>query len=152
MILPTLVLLAAPFYLPIFAPLQQAPAPAGTPAQASSDGQSSPSSESPTANSRGKLIPSYLILGTVFDENALSFAGVRVRIRLAGEKKILRETYTNSRGEFAVRVPPGFQYEVEVHAKKYKDHTESVNGKVDVQQRLSVKLVLASQTKAGAKP
>lgn len=152
MILHTSVLLAAFLHLPISAPLRQAPAPAATPAQAGSAGQSASSSESSAAPSKGKLIPSYLILGTVFNEHALSFPGVRVRIRLAGGKKVLQETYTNSRGEFAVRVPPGFEYEVEMHVKKYQDHTESVDSKVDVQQRLSVKLVPISQTKAAAKP
>ena len=63
-----------------------------------------------------------------------------VRIRKAGEKKFAWETHTNSRGEFAVRVPPGYDYEVLVHMKKYKDQTKSVDSKVDVQQRLSIQL------------
>jgi Carboxypeptidase regulatory-like domain len=92
-----------------------------------------------------------LIIGTVFNENALSFPGVQVRVRRSGEKKFILEAYTNSRGEFAVRVPPGYEYEVVTHVKKYDDTTENVDSKVDVQQRLSIKLEPRGQTKAGAK-
>lgn len=70
----------------------------------------------------------------------------------AGGKKFLWETYTNSRGEFAVRVPPGAQYEVQVHVKKYLDQAKNVDATVDVQQRLSIQLQPADQTKTGAKP
>ena len=56
----------------------------------------------------------YLIRGTVFTEKALSFPGVELRIRKVGEKQFRWETYTNSRGEFAVRVPQGSDYEVVV--------------------------------------
>src|SRR5208337_4302674 len=47
----------------------------------------------------------------------LPFPEVRVRIRQTSEKKFRWETYTNSRGEFAVRLPEGNKYEVQVHAK-----------------------------------
>ena len=92
-----------------------------------------------------------MIIGTVFDERALSFPGVQVRIRRAGETKYEWETYTNTRGEFAVRVPPGYDYEVLVHIKKYKDQTKSVNSKADVQQRLSIQLEPVPPAKTGAK-
>ena len=75
-----------------------------------------------------------------------------MRIRRSGEKKFAWETYTNSRGEFAVRVPPGYDYEVVTHVKKYEDQSESVDSKVDVQQRLSIKLKPRGETKTGAKP
>lgn len=93
-----------------------------------------------------------MIIGTVFNDKALSFPGVQVRIRQTGEKKFRWETYTNSRGEFAVRVPPGYDYEVVIQEKNYAGQTRSVDGKVDVQQRLSVQLEPLSKTKTGAKP
>lgn len=99
-----------------------------------------------------KPLPSFLILGTVFDEKALSFPGVQVRIRRAGEKKFRWEAYTNSRGEFAVRVPPGYEYEVVAHMKNYEDQKHGVDGKTEVQQRLSIRLERRGQTKTGAKP
>ena len=93
-----------------------------------------------------------MIVGTVFNEKALSIPGVQVRIRRAGEKKFRWDTYTNSRGEFAVRVPPGYEYEVVTHMKNYEDQTRGIDSRADVQQRLSIQLKLRGQTKTGAKP
>jgi hypothetical protein len=113
-----------------------------------------PQAESGTkGSSKNKANPGFLIIGTVFDEKALSFPGVQVRVRRVDEKKFRWETHTNSRGEFAVRVPEGFDYEVVVRAKHYQDQAKSVttnNG--DIQLRLSIKLEPASPAaKAGAK-
>jgi hypothetical protein len=94
-----------------------------------------------------------LIIGTVFNENALSFPGVEVRVRRKDEKKYRWQTATNSRGEFALRVPEDHEYEVLVHVKKYQDQTRAVttaNG--DTQQRLSIKLEPVNSAKTGAKP
>jgi hypothetical protein len=136
-------------YLSLAVLFTQQPAPPSSPAPAVS-GQQAP--KSPPVDSKGRPIPSFLILGTVFDEKALSLAGVRVRIRRSDEKKFRWETFTNSRGEFAVRVVPGFEYEVATHMNKYRDQTQTVDSKVDVQQRLSIQLEPVSQSKAGAKP
>ena len=127
----------------------QQPAPPAFP-PAPTSGQQAP--KSPPVDSKGRPIPSFLILGTVFDEKALSLPGVRVRIRRSDEKKFRWETFTNSRGEFAVRVVPGYVYEVAIHVNEYQDQTQTVDSKVDVQQRLSIKLEPARQSKAGAKP
>ena len=106
-----------------------------------------------SASSKGKtkIIPSFLIIGTVFNENALSFPGVQVRIRRSGEKKFQYQTYTDSRGEFAVRVPPGYDYEVVTHMKKYEDQSRMVDSKQDVQQRLSIRLEPREKGKTGAR-
>jgi hypothetical protein len=71
----------------------------------------------------------YLIRGTVFTEKALSFPGVELRIRKIGEKKFRWETYTNSRGEFAVRVPQGSDYEMVVRSKGYVEQTRTIDAK-----------------------
>jgi hypothetical protein len=142
-------LVAALLYFAV-AVLAQEPAPPA-PAAPSATGQSTPESGNSSSKTKTKLIPSFLIVGTIFNENALSFSGVQIRIRVSGEKKFKWETYTNSRGEFAVRVPPGFEYEVRTHVKKYADQTQSVDAKQDVQQRLSIKLEPQGQAKAGAK-
>lgn len=148
------VLLAASFCISSSLHAQQAAAPAAapaaTPAPSASSGQSSSSSSS--SSSKHKPIPSFLVIGTVFNENAFSLPGVQVRIRRAGEKRFRWETYTNSRGEFAVRVPPGYEYEVITHVKDYEDQNQSVDSKTDVQQRLSIKLEPRGQAKAVAKP
>ena len=71
----------------------------------------------------------FLIRGSVFTDKALSFPGVRLRIRRAGEKKFRWEDSTNSRGEFAIRVPQGSEYEMVVHAKGFADQTKVVDAK-----------------------
>ena len=93
-----------------------------------------------------------MIIGTVFDEKALAFPGVEVRVRLKGDKKFKWETYTNSRGEFAVRVPEGPDYEVFVRVKHFQDVSQSVSAKGGViQQQLSIRMEPVSQDKSGAK-
>lgn len=71
----------------------------------------------------------FLIRGTVFNERALSFPEVELRLRKEGEKKYKWQTYTNSRGEFAVRVPQGSNYEILVHVKGFADQTKTVEAK-----------------------
>jgi hypothetical protein len=71
----------------------------------------------------------FLIRGTVFNDKALSAPGVQLRIRRTGEKKFRWESYTNSRGEFAVRVPQGAEYEMVVHAKGFAEQTRAIDAK-----------------------
>ena len=71
----------------------------------------------------------FVIRGMVFTDKALAFPGVKLRIRLAGEKKFRWEDYSNSRGEFAIRVPQGSEYEMVVHAKGFTDQTKVVDAK-----------------------
>jgi hypothetical protein len=130
---------------------QQAPVAPQTPTVPAVSGVEHPPGQGESRKTATKPIPSFLIIGTVFNEKALSFPGVQVRIRRSGERKSSWETYSDSRGEFAVRVPPGYEYEVLVHVKKYKDQTKSVDSKVDVQQRLSIQLELVTQKTNGAK-
>jgi hypothetical protein len=150
----TPVLLLTLLHIPNSACTQQAPssAPAATPVPSAPNGQSASTSPGSSSKSKKKSIPSFLVIGTVFDEKALALPGVQVRIRQAGEKKFRWETYTNSRGEFAVRVPPGYAYEVVTHMKNYLDQSERVDSQVEVQQRLSIKLQPRIQSKTGAKP
>lgn len=51
-----------------------------------------------------------------------------------------------------MRVPPGYDYEVWIHVKNYGDQHKPVDSKVDVQQRLSVKLEPVGPVQNGAKP
>jgi hypothetical protein len=117
--------LAASF-IPAFA-LAQEPAPPPR--------SSVPNSQPPTAtpSKPGKKRYShgndFLIRGTVFTDKALSFPGVQLRIRRAGEKKFRWESYTNSRGEFAVRVPQGSAYEMVVHARGFAEQTRAIDAK-----------------------
>ena len=118
-------------------PQAQAAPPEGSQANSPSKGKKKP-------------LPVYLIIGTVFDEKALSFPAVRVRIRQTSEKKFRWETYTNSRGEFAVRVPEGNEYEVQVQARNFKEQSQTVKADAGaVQQRLSFRLEPSAPEKTG---
>ena len=117
---------------------QSTPAPTAQPAESASKGK----------NQKG--IPGYVIIGTVFNEKALAYPNARVQIRRENEKKYRWETYTNSRGEFAVRVPEGQEYEVFVREKKYKEVSVKVAAKAgEIQDRLSIRLEAVNQEKAG---
>lgn len=90
--------------------------------------QDSSSKDKPT-NKKYSHLNDFLIRGTVFNEKALSFPDVELRLRKEGDKKYKWNTYTNSRGEFAVRVPQGSNYEVLVHVKGFADQTKTVEAK-----------------------
>ena len=92
----------------------------------------SPSQSSSSANS-GKQKYShandFLIRGTVFTDKALAFPGVQLRIHRVGEKKVRWEDSTNLRGEFAIRVPQGTEYEMVVHVKGFADQTRTIDAR-----------------------
>jgi hypothetical protein len=125
--------------------------PVASPSQQSAPAASTQRGES-DSNGKKKGLPGYVILGTVFNEKALAYPNVRVQIRREAEKKYRWETYTNSRGEFAVRVPEGQEYEVFVKEKKYKEVSTRVSAKAgELQERLSIRLEAVSQEKGGEK-
>lgn len=101
----------------------QEPAPPASPAA------NSPASANKPAKKKYGHQNDFVIRGTVFNEKAMSFPGVELRIRKAGQKKYRWETYTNSRGEFAVRVPQGSDYEMLVQVKGFADQTRTVDAK-----------------------
>jgi len=80
----------------------------------------------------------FLIHGTVFTDKALSFPGVQLRIRKAGEKKFRWESRTNSRGEFAVRVPQGSEYVMVVRAKGFAEQTRTIDAKTGANEGSAV--------------
>jgi hypothetical protein len=76
----------------------------------------------------------FLIIGTVFDAKGYAFPGVELRIRRSTEKKFRWDSYTNSRGEFAIRVPQGSDYEMVVHAKGLPDQTRTLDAKTGLSE------------------
>lgn len=90
----------------------------------------------------------FLIRGTVFTPQGLSFPGVRVRVRKVEKKKFKWNTYTNSRGEFAVRVPQGAEYEIVVHEKKFVEMTRKIDARTG---RIIDDLVFRMEPEAGGK-
>jgi len=107
----------------------EAQEPTPPPPGSASNSQASLGSNSKPGKKKYSHANDFLIRGTVFTEKALSFPGVQLRIRRAGEKKFRWESYTNSRGEFAVRVPQGSDYEMVVRAKGYSEQTRAINAK-----------------------
>jgi hypothetical protein len=103
--------------------IQEPPAPA-PPAPAAAAASSSKPGKTKYSHKND-----FLILGTVFNDKALSAPGVQLRIRRTGEKKFHWESYTNSRGEFAVRVPQGSDYEMVIHAKGFAEQTRTIDAK-----------------------
>jgi len=76
----------------------------------------------------------FLILGTVFTEKGYAFPGIEIRVRRASEKKFRWDTYTNSRGEFAMRVPQGTDYEMLIRAKGFLDQTKALDAKSGINE------------------
>ena len=126
-----------------------------TPGASSSQPPASPTDAARASSSskgKAKPLPAYLLTGTVFNEKALSFPAVRVRIRQTSEKKFRWETYTNSRGEFAVRIPEGKEYEVLVQAKNFKEKSQTVKADAgSIQLQLTFRLELATPGQTGDK-
>lgn len=137
------------FFLPATSVAQQPVPPSANPSEPAVPAPPAGTSQE-SSSKRHTKIPPFLILGTVFNEKALAFPGVAVRIRRKGEKKFRYDLYTNSRGEFAIRVPDGFEYEVVVRQKHYKDQSVFIAANMaDVQQRLTFKLESTTPAKAG---
>jgi hypothetical protein len=127
-----------------FARVQEpAPSPSATPAP-----QAPAASSSKPGKQKYSHVNDFLIQGTVFTDKALSFPGVQLRIRKAGEKKFRWETYTNSLGEFAVRVPQGSDYEMVVRAKGFAEQTRTIDAKTGANEG---SMVFRMQPTAGGK-
>jgi hypothetical protein len=113
---------AAVFFLPAMIAAQtqqpQPPSPNTPPVQTESSSGKKP-------NARHQR--DFLIKGTIFTPEGLSFASARIRIRKAGEKSFRWGSEANSRGEFAIRVVQGAQYEVVVSAKGWKEQKKAVD-------------------------
>jgi hypothetical protein len=134
------------FLAPVAMALDQEPAsPAPPPPSTSQPAAAAPSKPGKQKYSHKN---DFLIRGTVFDEKALSSPGAQLRIRRVGEKKFRWDSYTNSRGEFAVRVPQGADYELVVHVKGFPDQTRTINAKNEDSQK---NVVFRMQPAAGDK-
>jgi hypothetical protein len=131
-------------------PQQPPPPPDSQPSQerqqpeSSSSSSSAPAAQSSSASSSSSSSSSskrghshandFLVLGTVFTDKAYALPGAHIRVRRASEKKFRWDTYTNSRGEFALRVPQGDEYEIVVIAKGFTDQSGSVSSKSGISE------------------
>jgi hypothetical protein len=88
-----------------------------------------PQTESSTKSKHLRHLDAFLIRGTVYDEKSLSLPGAQLRVRRHGEKKYRWSTIANSRGEFAIRIPPGSDYELLAEARDFTDTTTAIDAK-----------------------
>lgn len=140
-----LISLATPFsgaQEPAPPPASAPPAAQPTPTQAPSAPASSSSKHSHTHAS------DFLIIGTVFTDKAYALPGAHMRVRRSTEKKFRWETYTNSRGEFAIRVPQGAEYEMVIIAKGFTDQNRPISAKSGISED---NVVFQMQPAAGGK-
>jgi len=95
--------------------------------------QSSPSSESGSKQKPNEAAArhsnDFLVRGTVFTQEGFALPGALLRIRRSAEKKFRWQTVSNSRGDFAVRVKMGADYQVLVRAKGFAEQTVPVDAK-----------------------
>jgi hypothetical protein len=111
-----------------FAALLFAQEPAQPPAsQAPSSAEST--SKQKSAQSGVKHSNDFLVRGTVFTPQGFALPGAELRIRRSGEKKVRWQAVSNSRGDFAVRVKMGADYEVIARAKGFTEQSLPVNAK-----------------------
>jgi Carboxypeptidase regulatory-like domain len=109
--------------LPLAAAQGAAGGNATTPAAQASGAESSSAHKSKSSHANDLLIR-----GTVFNEHALALEGAKLRVRRSNEKKSRWETFSNFRGEFAVRVPQGADYEIEAESKGYARQSQAIHG------------------------
>jgi hypothetical protein len=103
---------------------QDPPAPQPAPPQQAAPSTESSSKQSPSKSSHAD---DFLVRGTVFTPEGFALPGAELRIRRASEKKFRWDAASNSRGEFAVRVKMGADYQVVVRAKGYQEQSLAVN-------------------------
>ncbi|MFY9583827.1 MAG: carboxypeptidase-like regulatory domain-containing protein [Candidatus Acidiferrales bacterium] len=105
----------------------------------------------PAAGDQGKKSAresDFLMFGTVFTEAGLALRGAEIRVRRAGERKMRWEARSDRRGEFAVRVPRGAEYEINVSAAGHQAETRKIDARTGSRQDLAFQLAPAS----GGKP
>jgi Carboxypeptidase regulatory-like domain len=121
-------------------------------AAGSAAGQESSSNQRPAKGdeqARAGHADDFLVRGTVFTEEGLALPGAELRIRRAVEKKFRWDAVSNSRGDFAVRVKMGAEYEVVARAKGYAEQSAPVSAKTGERYK---DLVFRMHRPGGKKP
>jgi len=116
---------------------------------ASQESKTAASESSSTTKGKRSHANELLIRGTVFNEHGLSMHGVKLRAQRANAKKPYWETYTNFRGEFAVRVPKGSDYQIAAEMKGFATQSQAVNGKDGAAEE---KVIFHMEPVKGGKP
>lgn len=91
----------------------------------------------------------FLIYVTVFNDRGFSLPGATARVRRTSEKKWRWDSVSDDRGEFAIRVPEGDQYEMIVQAKGFQPITREIDGREG--NRDDVRVQMAPKPKGKSK-
>jgi hypothetical protein len=126
----------------------QEPLPAAAPPPPPPAETSGAAASSSSKHSRSSHASDFLIIGTVFTDQAFAFPGVHLRVRRSTEKKFRWEAYTNSRGEFAIRVPQGAEYEMVIVTKGFLSQSKVISAKSGISED---NVVFQMQPAAGGK-
>ena len=128
----------------------QEPAPAPPPSADQTPPAPQPSTSPPISSSKHSHghASDFLIIGSVFTDKAYALPGAHLRARRSTEKKFRWEAYTNSRGEFAIRVPQGSEYEMVIVAKGFADQNRAISAKSGISED---NVVFQMQPGAGGK-
>ncbi len=101
----------------------------------------------PGDKNKKKFSDDFLLFGTVFTDQGFALPGAEISVRRAGEHKARWQGRSDQRGEFAVRVPPGAEYEMRVAAGGFTAETR----KVDARQGKREDFVFRLQPAQGGK-
>jgi carboxypeptidase family protein len=130
--------------LPAFAAQSQEPQPSAAPPA----GQTAQTPEKNEKRKKHSHVHDFLLIGTVFTEKGFSLEGAELHVRRMTEVKFRWEARTDRRGEFAIRVPQGADYQIVVLAKSFQGQTRTVDAKSGDREDLVFRLVLASRGKS----
>jgi hypothetical protein len=129
---------------PAFAAQSQEPQPSAAPPA----GQTTQTPEKNEKKKKHSHEHDFLLIGTVFTEKGFSLEGAALHVRRMTEVKFRWEARSDRRGEFAIRVPQGADYQIVVQAKGFQGQTRSVDAKSGDREDLVFRLVPASQGKS----
>lgn len=87
-----------------------------------------------------RLTDQFLISGTVFEESGFLLPGAEIQVRRAGEKKVRWRQVSDRRGEFAVRVPPGTEYELTVKVKGFEEQSRKIDARTGNRADLTIRM------------
>jgi hypothetical protein len=100
------------------------------PREAAQAQQSEPAAQPPKKSKKSsRYMEGFLLKGTVFTEQGFSLPNAELLIRRARERKFRWSVRTDSRGEFAIRVPKGADYEMSARAPGYQEQNHVVDAK-----------------------
>ena len=129
---------------PAFAAQSQEPQPSAAPPS----GQTTQTPEKNEKKKKHSHEHDFLLIGTVFTEKGFSLEGAALHVRRMTEVKFRWEARSDRRGEFAIRVPQGADYQIVVLAKGFQGQTRTVDAKSGDREDLVFRLVPASQGKS----